>query len=106
MGRIEAECDVIMVDTAHGHSRGVLDAITRIKKASNYVQVAGGNIATAEGAKALIDAGADAGKVGIGPGSICTTRIFAGVGRAQLTPLLDPGTVGPAARVAEVGGGG
>src|SRR6201992_4072327 len=80
MALIEAECDVIMVDTAHGHSRGVLDAVSRIKKQSNYVQVAAGNVATAEGARALIDAGADAVKVGIGPGSICTTRIVAGVG--------------------------
>jgi IMP dehydrogenase len=79
MALIEAECDVIVVDTAHGHSRGVIEAISRIKKASNRVQVAGGNIATADAAKALIDAGADAVKVGIGPGSICTTRIVAGV---------------------------
>jgi IMP dehydrogenase len=89
MALIEAECDVIMVDTAHGHSRGVLDAVARIKKASNYTQVAGGNIATADGAKALIDAGADAVKVGIGPGSICTTRIVAGVGVPQLTAIMD-----------------
>jgi IMP dehydrogenase len=68
MALIEAECDVIMVDTAHGHSKGVIDAIKRIKKASNYVQVAGGNIATADAAKALIDAGADAVKVGTGTG--------------------------------------
>ena len=89
MALIEAECDVIMVDTAHGHSKGVLDAVTRIKKKSNYVQVAAGNIATAEGARALIDAGADAVKVGIGPGSICTTRIVAGVGVPQLTAIMD-----------------
>src|SRR5580698_8651541 len=89
MALIEAECDVIMVDTAHGHSRGVLDAVTRIKKQSNYTQVAAGNIATAEGARALIDAGADAVKVGIGPGSICTTRIVAGVGVPQLTAIMD-----------------
>jgi IMP dehydrogenase len=89
MALIEAECDVIMVDTAHGHSRGVLDAVTRIKKHSNYVQVAAGNVATAEGARALIDAGADAVKVGIGPGSICTTRIVAGVGVPQLTAIMD-----------------
>ncbi len=69
---IEAECDVIVVDTAHGHSKGVLDAVTRIKKKSNYTQVAAGNVATADGARALIDAGADCVKVGIGPGSICT----------------------------------
>jgi len=89
MALIEAECDVIMVDTAHGHSRGVLDTVARIKKASNYTQVAGGNIATGDGAKALIDAGADAVKVGIGPGSICTTRIVAGVGVPQLTAIMD-----------------
>jgi IMP dehydrogenase len=89
MALMEAECDVIMVDTAHGHSRAVLDAVSRIKKKSNYIQVAGGNIATAEGAKALIDAGADAVKVGIGPGSICTTRIVAGVGVPQLTAIMD-----------------
>ena len=89
MALIEAECDVIVVDTAHGHSKGVLDTIARIKKASNYTQVAGGNIATADGAKALIDAGADAVKVGIGPGSICTTRIVAGVGVPQLTAIMD-----------------
>jgi IMP dehydrogenase len=89
MALVEAECDVIVVDTAHGHSRGVLDTIARIKKVSNYTQVAGGNIATADGAKALIDAGADALKVGIGPGSICTTRIVAGVGVPQLTAIMD-----------------
>ena len=89
MALIEAECDVIMVDTAHGHSKGVLDAVTRIKKQSNYTQVAAGNVATAEGARALIDAGADAVKVGIGPGSICTTRIVAGVGVPQLTAIMD-----------------
>ena len=86
---IEAECDVIVVDTAHGHSKGVLDAITRIKKSSNYTQVASGNVATGEGARALIDAGADCVKVGIGPGSICTTRIVAGVGVPQLTAIMD-----------------
>ena len=89
MALIEAECDVIVVDTAHGHSKGVIEAIRRIKKQSNYVQVAGGNIATADAAKALIDAGADAVKVGIGPGSICTTRIVAGVGVPQLTAIMD-----------------
>jgi IMP dehydrogenase len=89
MALIEAECDVIMVDTAHGHSRGVLDTVARIKKASNYTQVAGGNVATGDGAKALIDAGVDAVKVGIGPGSICTTRIVAGVGVPQLTAIMD-----------------
>jgi IMP dehydrogenase len=86
---IEAECDVVVVDSSHGHSRGVLDTITRIKKESNYTQILGGNVATADGAKALIDAGADAIKVGIGPGSICTTRIVAGVGVPQLTAVMD-----------------
>ena len=89
MGLIEAECDVIVVDTAHGHSKGVIDAVRRIKKESNYIQVVGGNVATADGAKALIDVGVDAVKVGIGPGSICTTRIVAGVGVPQLTAILD-----------------
>src|ERR1035437_8786363 len=74
---------------AHGHSRYVLDAVTRIKRMSNAVQVVAGNVATAEGAKALIDCGADAIKVGIGPGSICTTRIVAGVGVPQLTAIMD-----------------
>jgi IMP dehydrogenase len=86
---IEAECDVVVVDTAHGHSRGVLETVSRIKRESNYTQVAAGNVATADGAKALIDAGADAIKVGIGPGSICTTRIVAGVGVPQLTAIMD-----------------
>jgi IMP dehydrogenase len=89
MALIEAECDVIVVDTAHGHSKGVIDAVRRIKKESNYTQVVGGNVATSDGAKALIDAGADAVKVGIGPGSICTTRIVAGVGVPQLTAIMD-----------------
>ncbi len=74
---IDAGCDVIVVDTAHGHSIKVLDAVARVKQLSNAVQVIAGNVATREGAKALIDAGADAIKVGIGPGSICTTRIVA-----------------------------
>src|SRR5580693_5599688 len=86
---IDAGVDLVVVDTAHGHSRRVLDAVTRIKRMSNAVQVVAGNIATAEGAKALIDAGADAIKVGIGPGSICTTRVIAGVGVPQLTAISD-----------------
>ena len=103
---LAAECDVIIVDTAHGHSRGVLDTITRIKKLSNYIQVAGGNIATADGARALIDAGADAVKVGIGPGSICTTRIVAGVGVPQLTAIMDAVSVARDADVPVIGDGG
>jgi IMP dehydrogenase len=86
---IAAGVDLVVVDTAHGHSKYVLDAVTRIKRQSNKVQVVAGNVATAEGARALIDCGADAIKVGIGPGSICTTRIVAGVGVPQLTAIMD-----------------
>ncbi len=86
---IDAGVDGIIVDTAHGHSRGVLEAVARIKKLHHTVPIIAGNIATADGAKALIDAGADAVKVGIGPGSICTTRIIAGVGVPQLTAIMD-----------------
>jgi IMP dehydrogenase len=86
---IAAGVDLVVVDTAHGHSRAVLEAVTRIKRQSNAVQVVAGNVATSEGAKALIDSGADAIKVGIGPGSICTTRIVAGVGVPQLTAIMD-----------------
>src|SRR6187397_3491342 len=86
---IDAGVDLVVVDTAHGHSKYVLDAVTRIKRQSNKVQVVAGNVATSEGAKALIDCGADAIKVGIGPGSICTTRIVAGVGVPQLTAIMD-----------------
>lgn len=86
---IAAGVDLIVVDTAHGHSQHVLDAVGRIKRLSNKVQVVAGNIATTEGAQALIDAGADAIKVGIGPGSICTTRIVAGVGVPQLTAIME-----------------
>jgi IMP dehydrogenase len=88
-GLIDAGVDLVVVDTAHGHSTRVLEAVNRIKRASNAVQVVAGNVATAEGAQALIDAGADAIKVGIGPGSICTTRIVAGVGVPQLTAIMD-----------------
>ncbi len=86
---MDADIDLIVVDTAHGHSSHVIDAVRRIKAKSNYVQVAAGNVATADAANALIDAGADAVKVGIGPGSICTTRIVAGVGVPQLTAIMD-----------------
>lgn len=84
---IDAGCDLIVVDTAHGHSSRVLEMVTRVKKLSNTVQVVAGNVATADATLALIDAGADAVKVGIGPGSICTTRIVAGVGVPQLTAI-------------------
>ena len=86
---IDAGVDVVVVDTAHGHSSGVIDAVDMIKKRSNYTQVIAGNVATAEGARMLIDHGADAIKVGIGPGSICTTRVVAGVGVPQLTAIQD-----------------
>jgi IMP dehydrogenase len=86
---IEAGVDVLVVDTAHGHSAGVLEAVARVRRASNAVQLIAGNVATASGARALIDAGADAVKVGIGPGSICTTRVVAGVGVPQLAALLE-----------------
>ena len=86
---IEAGVDMVVIDTAHGHSEGVARAVERIKRLSNAVQVVAGNVATAEATRALIDAGADAVKVGIGPGSICTTRIVAGVGVPQLTAIMD-----------------
>ncbi len=86
---VAAGVDVLIVDTAHGHSKGVLDAIRAIKSAHKNIEVIGGNIATLEGAEALIKAGADAVKVGIGPGSICTTRIVAGVGVPQLTAVME-----------------
>jgi len=86
---VDAECDLIVLDTAHGHSVKVSEAVRRVKSRWNHVQVVAGNVATAEAARALIDAGADAIKVGIGPGSICTTRIVAGVGVPQLTAIMD-----------------
>ncbi len=86
---LEAGYDVVVVDTAHGHSEGVLGTVDSIKRLSNHTQVIAGNVATGDGAKALMDAGADAIKVGIGPGSICTTRIVAGVGVPQLTAILE-----------------
>lgn len=82
-------CDLIVLDTAHGHSSRVLEAVSHIKKISNRIQLVAGNVATADGAQALVDAGADAVKVGIGPGSICTTRVVAGVGVPQLTAIMD-----------------
>ena len=86
---IDAGVDVVVVDTAHGHSVHVSDVVSRIKKLSNSVQVIAGNVATAEATKSLIDAGADGIKVGIGPGSICTTRVVAGVGMPQLTAIME-----------------
>jgi len=86
---IDAECDLIVVDTAHGHSKMVAETVARIRKMSNAVQLVAGNVATGEATKALIGAGADGVKVGIGPGSICTTRVVAGVGVPQLTAIMD-----------------
>jgi IMP dehydrogenase len=91
---LDAGCDVIVIDTAHGHTDGVIQTVEGVKKLSNYAQVVAGNVATGDGAKALIDCGADAIKVGIGPGSICTTRIVAGVGMPQLTAVMDAVEVG------------
>jgi len=89
MALVDAGADVVVIDTAHGHNIDVGAAVTRVKRETNRVQIIAGNVATYDGARALIDAGADAVKVGIGPGSICTTRIVAGVGVPQLTAILD-----------------
>ncbi|MBB1498620.1 IMP dehydrogenase [Paracoccus sp. MC1862] len=86
---IEAGVDLVVIDTAHGHSEGVALAVSRLKKAFSDVEICAGNVATAEAARALVDAGADSIKVGIGPGSICTTRVVAGVGVPQLTAIMD-----------------
>ena len=103
---IDAGVDVIVVDTAHGHSAGVIDQVGRIKRISNETQIIAGNIATGEAARALIGAGADAVKVGIGPGSICTTRIVAGVGVPQLTAILDVVEVAHKVGIPVIGDGG
>jgi IMP dehydrogenase len=103
---MDAGADCVVVDTAHGHSQGVLDQVKRLKRASNKVAVVAGNVATADGAKALIDAGADAIKVGIGPGSICTTRIVAGVGVPQLTAIMDCAEVAKDANIPVIADGG
>jgi IMP dehydrogenase len=101
-----AGVDCLVVDTAHGHSELVLQQVRRIQRATNKVSVIAGNVATREGAKALIDAGADAIKVGIGPGSICTTRIVAGVGVPQLTAILEAAEAARAAGVPVIADGG
>ena len=103
---IAAEVDVIVVDTAHGHSAGVLEAVALIKKFSNAVQVIAGNVATPEGARALIDAGADAVKIGIGPGSICTTRVVAGVGVPQFSAVMETAAACKDAGVPAIADGG
>jgi IMP dehydrogenase len=103
---VDAGVDLLVVDTAHGHSERVLQAVTKVKKLSNHVQVIAGNVATAEGTRALIDAGADAVKVGIGPGSICTTRIVAGVGVPQLTAIMESVKAASDANVPVIADGG
>ncbi len=102
----EADVDFVIVDTAHGHSSGVLRVVREIKSAYPDLDVIAGNVATAEGAQALISAGADAIKVGIGPGSICTTRVVAGVGVPQLTAIMDCASVARASGVAVIADGG
>ena len=103
---VDAEVDLIVIDTAHGHNIEVARAIERAKRLSNAVQVVAGNVATADATRALIDAGADAVKVGIGPGSICTTRVVAGVGVPQLTAVMDCAEVGAKADVPVIADGG
>ena len=103
---IDAGVDLIVVDTAHGHSQRVLDAVGRVKKLSNSVRIMAGNVATGDGTKALIDAGADAVKVGIGPGSICTTRIVAGVGVPQLAAIMASVEAAQAADIPVIADGG
>ncbi len=103
---LEEGCDVIVVDTAHGHSQGVLEQVGAVKRLSNYAQVVAGNIATPDGARALIDAGADAVKIGIGPGSICTTRIVAGVGVPQFSAIVESAAVCREAGVPAIADGG
>ncbi len=103
---IDAGCDLVVIDTAHGHSSKVVEQVERVKRASNATQVIAGNVATYDAAKALIGAGADAIKVGIGPGSICTTRIVAGVGVPQLTAVMDAARAGSEANVPVIADGG
>ena len=105
-GLIEVDTDVLILDTAHGHSKNVIDTVKKIKKKSNYTQVIAGNIATKEGAKALIDVGADAIKIGIGPGSICTTRMVAGVGVPQLSAILEVSEIAKKSNIPLIADGG
>jgi len=103
---VEAGVDVIVVDAAHGHSKNVIEAVKWLKATFGELQVIGGNVATKEGAKALIDAGADAVKVGVGPGSICTTRIVAGIGVPQITAIMEAAKVAKEADVPIIADGG
>jgi IMP dehydrogenase len=102
---IEAGCDFVVVDTAHGHSRSVLEMVARLKR-DTTAQIVGGNVATREGAQALVDAGADGIKVGVGPGSICTTRVVAGVGVPQITAIAEAAAAALPAGVPVIGDGG
>ncbi|MEP0942738.1 MAG: IMP dehydrogenase [Rhizobiaceae bacterium] len=103
---IDAGVDLLVIDTAHGHSQRVLDAVSRVKKLSNNVRIAAGNVATAQGTQALIDAGADTVKIGIGPGSICTTRMVAGVGVPQLSAIMSAVEVADKADIPVIADGG
>jgi len=103
---LRAGCDVIIIDTAHGHSRNVVQAIQAIKKNFPDIQMIAGNIATAEGCEALIKAGCDAVKVGVGPGSICTTRIVAGIGVPQITAIMDAASVAVRRNIPVIADGG
>ena len=103
---IDAELDLVVIDTAHGHNRDVARAVERVKRLSNSVQVIAGNVATGEATRALIDAGADGVKVGIGPGSICTTRVVAGVGVPQLSAVMDCAEAAEKAGVPVIADGG
>jgi IMP dehydrogenase len=103
---VEAQVDVVVLDSAHGHNSGVLNAVKQVKKAYPELQLIAGNVATAEGAKALIDAGADCVKVGIGPGSICTTRIVAGIGVPQVTAIYDAACAAQEAGIPVIADGG
>ncbi|MBX9635183.1 MAG: IMP dehydrogenase, partial [Magnetospirillum sp.] len=103
---LEAGVDLVVVDTAHGHSRGVIEAVRQIKRLAPNAQVVGGNIATPEAARALADAGADAVKVGIGPGTICTTRMVAGVGVPQLSAIMEVAEVTRQAGICLIADGG
>ena len=103
---MDAGCDCIVIDTAHGHNTDVAAAVERVKRVSNSVQVVAGNVATAEATRALVDSGADAVKVGIGPGSICTTRVIAGVGVPQLTAVMEAAGAAAKAGVPVIADGG
>ncbi len=103
---IDAETDLIVVDTAHGHAKSVIDMVAKLRKRHNRIQIIAGNIATGDAAKALIDAGADALKVGIGPGSICTTRIVAGVGVPQLSAIMNVAKIAAAHKIPVIADGG